>query len=186
MTTIRLQTIAVVLAMAGVSFAVVYGQAPAAAPTPPPAGAQGAPGGGGGGRGGGRGGGLPGATPDQMQAVMDMVARLAPLTTAVTTARNELATATFADAKNEVGIRAAVDKLRTAELALATSRADEFAKLQAGPNKLNPEQVTALINAGGAPAVGRGGGGGGRGEGRGTVAPGQGAVVPGPTPGRGN
>src|SRR5262245_36905824 len=84
-----------------------------AAQQPP---APGAGGPAGGGR-GGRVGGLPGATPDQLQAVNDMSAALAPLAAAVTTARNELATATFAAQKNEAAIKAAVDKLKSAELA---------------------------------------------------------------------
>jgi hypothetical protein len=96
-------------------------------------------------------------------AVMAMNTALAAENTAVTAARTELATATFADVKNVAGITAAVEKLRAAELALATKRADEFAKLQAGPNKLNAEEVTALIAAGG--NVGGGGRGGGRGGG---------------------
>jgi hypothetical protein len=114
------------------------------------------------GRGGGRGGGLPGATPEQTQAVADMNAALSEQTAAVTTARAELATVTFAEVRNVAGITAAVEKLRAAELALASKRAEEFAKLQAGPNKLNPEQVKALIAAGGNPGGrGRGGRGGG-------------------------
>jgi Spy/CpxP family protein refolding chaperone len=131
---------------------------------PPPQGAPAAPGGGGG---GGRGrGGLPGATPAQTQAIVEMNVALASLTTAVTTARNELATATFADPRNDAGLKAAVDKLRTAELALATKRAEEFEKLQAGPNKLNAEQVAALVAAGGnVGGGGRGGAGPGRGRG---------------------
>lgn len=139
-------------------------QAPPAAPAP-------------GGPGGGRGrGGLPGATPEQTQAVADMNTALAALNSAVTTARTELATATFVDVPNEAGIRAAVEKLRVAELALASKRAEEFAKLQAGPNKLTPEQVTALIAAGGnSPTVGRGG--------RGAGSPGSDA--PGATPATG-
>ena len=128
--------------------------APMAAPPQAPPGAP-APAGPGGGRGRG---GLPGATPEQTQAVTDMNTALAALNTAVTAARTELATATFGDVKNEPAIRAAVEKLRVAELALASKRAEEFAKLQAGPNKLTPEQVTALIAAGGSlPAAGRGG-----------------------------
>jgi len=111
--------------------------------------------------GGGRGGGLPGATAEQTQAVADMNAALAAQSSAVADARAELATVAFAAVKNEAGIRAAVEKLRAAELALATKRAEEFAKLQAGPNKLNPDQVTALIAAGGNPSAGRGGRGGG-------------------------
>jgi hypothetical protein len=120
-----------------------------------------------------------------------MNAALAPLSAAVTTARNELATVTFADVKNVAGITAAVEKVRVAELALATKRAEEFAKLQAGPNKLNADQVTALIAAGGNPAGG-GRGGGGAGPGRGGApgaAPGAGrggdgtAAAPAPAPG---
>lgn len=125
---------------------------PPATGAPPPAAAQG----------GGRGrGGLPGATPEQVQAVADMNAALKEQIAAVTTARAELATVTFAEVSNMAGITAAVEKLRAAELALASKRAEEFAKLQAGPNKLNPEQVKALIAAGGNAGRGRGGRGGG-------------------------
>jgi len=181
-----------ILAMAGFAFidVVTFAQAPPAGGTAPAA--QGAPargggGGGGGGGRGGRGGGLPGATPAQTQAVADMNAALATLTTAVNTARMDVATATFAEVKNVAAITAAVEKLRAAELALATRRAEEFAKLQAGPNKLNPEQVTALIAAGGNPAGGgRGGGGGGAGGGRGgRGAPPAGGTAPGAGAARG-
>ena len=140
MTNIRKTSLGLCLAIAGILFAA----SPAAA------------------QGGGRGrGGLPGATPEQTQAVMDMNAALAAQTAAVATARNELATVTFAEVRNVTGITAAVEKLRAAELALASKRAEEFDKLQAGPNKLNPEQVKALIAAGGNAGRGRGGRGGG-------------------------
>ncbi len=101
-----------------------------------------------------------------------MNARLAPLAAAVSKARVELATATFAPVKNDAAIAGAIESLRQAELALATKRADEFAALQAGPNRLNDAQVAALIAADGNPAAGgggRGGGGGGRGGGRGAA-----------------
>ena len=152
------------LAAAGVLFAVTLtlaqqAPAPGAARGQAPAGAPGPGGQGGGGRGRG---GLPGATPEQTQAVADMNTALAPLATAVSAARTALATATFTEVKNEAGIRTAVERLRAAELALAAKRAEEFAKLQAGPNKLTAEQVTALIAAGGNPAAG-GRGGAGRG-----------------------
>ena len=159
MTTIHATRILLGLAAAvfGVTVMLAEQQPPAsmaAPPQAPPGAPVPAPGGPGGGRGRG---GLPGATPDQTQAVTDMNTALSPLDTAVTAARGELATATFADPKNEPAIRAAVEKLRLAELALASKRAEEFAKLQAGPNKLTPEQVTALIAAGGSlPAAGRG------------------------------
>jgi hypothetical protein len=189
MKTIHSTSIALILATAGLAVVdvVAAAQAPGAGAGPAPA-AQGAPAArGGGGGGGGRGGrgGLPGATPAQTQAVADMNTALAPLNAAVNAARMELATATFADVKSVPAITAAVEKLRAAELTLATRRAEEFAKLQAGPNKLNAEQVAALIAAGGNPAAGgRGGrGGGGGGGGRGAPPPG-GAGPAGP--GRGN
>ena len=112
------------------------------------------------GSGGGRGGGLPGATAEQTQAVADMNTALAAWNSAVAAARAELATVTFAAVRDDVAINAAVGKLRVAELDLATKRAEEFAKLQNGPNKLSPDQVTALIAAGGNPSAGRGGRGG--------------------------
>ena len=141
MKNINRTSIVLVLAAVGIAFfsSAGYGQAP--------------------GR-GGRGGGLPGATAEQLQAVAEMNNALAVQSSAVTAARDELAAATYAGARDESAIKAAVEKLRMAELALATRRGEEFAKLQAGPNKLKPEQVTALIAAGGNANAGRGGRGG--------------------------
>jgi Spy/CpxP family protein refolding chaperone len=136
----------------------------------PPAGAPPAPGQGpgpGATPGRGRGGrGLPGATPEQTQAVNEMNAALQPLTDAVAVARGELAAATFAGTRNEAAVRAAVEKVRAAELSLAAKRAEDFAKLQAGPNKLNAEQLAALTSTA-AQQGGRGGLPGGAGPGRG-------------------
>ena len=141
-----------------VTSTVAFADTVAGAQTPPP-GAPPAPAAQGGGRGRG---GLPGATPEQTQAVAAMNAALTEQSAAVTSARAELAPATVAAVKNVAGITAAVDKLRVAELALASKRAEEFARIQAGPNKLNPDQVKALIAAGGNPG-GRGPGGRGGG-----------------------
>jgi Spy/CpxP family protein refolding chaperone len=155
------KNIVLVLATIAFAFTAAYAHppAPGAAQTPPGVGAAAAQGGR-----GGRGGGLPGATAEQNQAVMDMIAALAPLSANATTARNELATAMFASPINQGGVRAALDRYRAAELALASARAEAFARLQAGPNKLNPEHVTALIANGGNLQGGRGGGGRGRGN----------------------
>jgi Spy/CpxP family protein refolding chaperone len=161
--------ILLVLTTAVLAFTAAYAQAPATGAAQGPPGAGAPPGQGGR---GGRGGGLPGATPEQNQAVADMNTALAPLVTAATTARNELATVAFADVKNQAAIGAAVEKVRAAELALASARADAFARLQASPCKLTPEQVTALLTAASNPG-GRGGGfggGGGRGPGGGAAA----------------
>ncbi len=130
----RMPLSAVIVAVSGASI-LALGQAP-------------------GGRGGWRGGpGLPGATPEQTQAVAAMNAALADPMSAVTAARTELTQAVFASVKNDAAITSALDKVRSAELALAQKRAEEFAKLQSGPNKLSAEQVAALIAA-----AGRGGG----------------------------
>lgn len=152
----------VLAAAAGLTFTVGYAQAPLPGATSALV-AQG-------GFGGGRGrGGIPDVTPEQTQALTDMTAALAPLTTAATDARNELAMAAITSAGNAGAVNAAVDKVRAAELAVATARAAAFAELQASPNRLNPEQVAALISAGGN-VGGRGGfrgGGGARGGARG-------------------
>lgn len=125
-------------------------QAPTAAPAPGPTTVATVQGGGGRGRGG-----LPGATPEQLQAVTDMNAALSSLIAAVATARTELATVTFAASLDTKAMAVAVEKIRSAELALALGRAAEFAKLQAGPHRLNADQVTALVAAGGVVATGR-------------------------------
>jgi hypothetical protein len=150
----------------------------AAAQTPAPTGGAAAAAGGGRGRGG-----LPGATPAQTQAVADMNTALAPLSAAAMTARNELGSVALVNSKDAGGITAAVEKLRAAELALAMARADAFSKLQAGPDRLTAEQVTALIatiQAGG--AGGRGGGGRGPAVGADSGAGGRGAAPSAATP----
>jgi len=138
----------------------------------------------------GRRGGLPNATPEQTQAVMDMATSLQEQSDAVTAARSDLAMVTFAETKDEAAIRQKVAALQAAELALANARAAAFAKLQADPTtKLTPEQVTALIAAGGTIQQGRGGGGGGRGGARGGAGGGGargGGGGPAGAPARGN
>lgn len=149
---LRSKNVLVTLAAVGVLSAALVGGAQA----PAPQGGGGAQAGGGAGGRGGRG--IPNASPAQTQAVADMNTALAAETAAVATARTELATVTFAQTRNVTAINLALDKLRAAELALAAKRADQFAALQAGPNKLNAEQVAALVAAsGGAPAAGAGG-----------------------------
>ena len=76
---------------------------------------------------------------------------------AVTDARNALNAAIFASAPDTASVRAKVDALAQAELALATARADTIAKIQSSSNKLTPEQLANLASGG------RGGGRGGAG-----------------------
>jgi hypothetical protein len=75
---------------------------------------------------------------------------------AVTTARAELARASLAEPRNDPGIAAAVNKLVAAELAAANRKADAFARVQAGPNRLNATQIAALAANGGRYSAGNG------------------------------
>lgn len=91
---------------------------------------------------------IPGATAEQTEAIAAMNASLQPLNRAVATANSELSATVFSGTKDEAAINAAIEKLKTAQLAVAKKRSEEFAKIQSGPNKLSPEQVTALVNSG--------------------------------------
>lgn len=104
---------------------------------------------------GGRGG-LPGATLEQTQALAEMTAALAAKAATAAAARTELGTVALSEVTNSGRLNSAAEKLRAAELDLATARAEAFAQLQSGPNKLNAEQVAALVAAGGSVQAGRG------------------------------
>jgi hypothetical protein len=106
---------------------------------------------------GGRGG-IPNATPEQTAAVAQMNTGLAAQTQALAAARAALTAAALAEPRNDADIRAKVDALKAADLALARARADGFAKVQASPNRLSPDQVKALGAMG--TAGGRGSAGG--------------------------
>ncbi|HXA52089.1 MAG TPA: DUF1080 domain-containing protein [Candidatus Acidoferrum sp.] len=88
--------------------------------------------------------------------VLQAQSQLAPETGAVTTARRALAAAVFAEPRNPVTIQIMAGAVRDAELSLATA----FARMQASPDRIPAEQVSAWIATAGAPA---GGGRGGRG-----------------------
>ena len=75
---------------------------------------------------------------------------------AVTTARTELARASLAEPRNDPAITAAVNTLVAAELAAAKRKADGFARVQAGPNRLNATQIAALAANGGRYSAGNG------------------------------
>jgi type 1 glutamine amidotransferase len=120
---------------------------------------------------GGRGGpgqgfggpGIPGLSEAQQTRVRAMNEALAPLAQGLSDARAELARAVHSDKPDPAAIKAKVDSVAAAELALATARADAFAKLQASGDKLDADQVAALVRQ--SSGEGRGGRGGGRGGG---------------------
>jgi hypothetical protein len=114
--------------------------------------------------------GIPDLTEQQTAALTLMTADLTPQAQAVTTTRAALTTASFTEPRNDAAIQAKAEAVSVAELALANARADAFAKLQASSAKLSPNQVAALISAGGTFRSAQAGSGGpGGGGGRGTI-----------------
>lgn len=94
----------------------------------------------------------PGLTPGEIAMLARIDAGLAAQNEAVKTARAELLAVALTPPRNEAAIEAKVEAVGAAELALATARADAFAKLQ-----VSPEQLPALSAAGatrGGPASG--------------------------------
>ncbi len=100
----------------------------------------------------GRGGGLgrgaitfPHATATQAKVLLAMTDDLTKLTQALTEARTAMTAAAYTEPRNDAAIQTKATAVATAELALASARATAFAKIQAGPNKLDAEQLTRLI-----------------------------------------
>jgi Domain of Unknown Function (DUF1080) len=107
----------------------------------------------------GRGGrGIPGATPDQIAAITQMNGDLASLAQRLADARAEVIAAALALPRTDGAIKAKLDAVRSAELALANARADAFARLQASPNKLAAGQIPSAVTL-----IGASSGSGGRG-----------------------
>ncbi|MEO6005220.1 MAG: DUF1080 domain-containing protein [Opitutus sp.] len=96
----------------------------------------------------------------QQAAIVAMMQSLNPLAAAASTARNELIEAVFAVPRDETAIRARGDAMVTAELALASARAERFAGIQTSGARLSEAQVARLITQTSQPAAGRGGRGG--------------------------
>ena len=133
-----------------------------------------APGARGGGGGRGRGasafpGMVANASPEQQAALTAAGEPIAPFSQATESARTAFAAAAFTAPANANDTKAKLNALSAAELALANARAEGLAKLQASPNRLNPEQLQSL--AGTFPPGQRGGGGRGGGPGGGAPDP---------------
>jgi type 1 glutamine amidotransferase/Spy/CpxP family protein refolding chaperone len=114
------------------------------------------------------GSGIPGLSDAQRNAVRAMEDALAPFTQGLTEARGELAKAIYAEKGDAAAVKAKVEAVAAAELALANARLEAFRTLQASGNKLDPEQAAALARQ----AAGSGRGFGGRGGPGGGGAPG--------------
>ena len=110
--------------------------------------ATGAPPRGGGGRGAARTS-MPHVAKLQAIALTEISSNLAPQSQSLEMARREVTTASLAVPKNADTIRAAVDAVASAELALANARASALAAMQATADKLDTEQLAWLVAAGG-------------------------------------
>jgi hypothetical protein len=101
--------------------------------------------------GGGRGaastrGTIPGIREAQVDTLTKMSTDLMPLTRTLNTARSAMAAAAFEDPSSIAARAAAVE---TAELAVASARANALEKIQASANRLAPAQLAALLEMGG-------------------------------------
>ncbi|HVW11257.1 MAG TPA: DUF1080 domain-containing protein [Bryobacteraceae bacterium] len=89
---------------------------------------------------------IPHSTAAQGKALYQMATDTAPLVTALNEARADVIAASFT---TPATIPAKVDAVAAAELKLANARAEDMAKIQSSPNKLDAEQITALAAMGG-------------------------------------
>ena len=139
--------------------------------------------------GGGHGmGGMPQVTQQQQAAIQAMNENCAPLTQAVNEARNTLNAAIYTDRPDTADIKAKAEKLAAAELAFARARIEDFAKLQASPNKLilATQQIIMLLGSSDRGFGGPGGfGGSPHGFGDPSPGPPPDGAVGGPPPGDG-
>jgi len=92
---------------------------------------------------------IPNMTSNQVAQLTQLTGIVQQATPALTAARTAVAAAAYADPRNDAAIRASVDALNLAELALASARADALAAIQTSPNKLAENQLSALIANGG-------------------------------------
>jgi hypothetical protein len=105
---------------------------------------------------GGRGGGgqttrssMPHVTANQVNALIEMTGGFAPEIQSLTAARANVISASLAVPRDNAAIAAKVDAVAAAELRLANARADALAKLQAGANRMDGEQIAWLVAGGG-------------------------------------
>ncbi len=92
---------------------------------------------------------IPHSTSSQANALLQMANDTTALTQTLTEARTAVTSASLALPPNGASVRAKVDAVAAAELALANSRAGALAKIQSSANKLDTEQIAALVAMGG-------------------------------------
>ena len=91
---------------------------------------------------------IPNIREAQTKALTRMSTDVMPLTRTLNAARTAVVAAAYAEPRNDAAIRAAVEAVKHAELAVAGARAEAFARIQASDNKLAPNQVAAFLAMG--------------------------------------
>jgi hypothetical protein len=99
--------------------------------------------------GGGRNTSMPHVTSKQANTLTQMTGSVTSLTQALAAARTDVIVAALAVPRNDAAIKAKLDAVAAGELALAKARAEALEKLQATPEKLDSEQLSWLVAAGG-------------------------------------
>jgi hypothetical protein len=88
---------------------------------------------------------IPDLTPEQAAALSQMNMELSAPQGELAAARQSMVDLTYSESPGADAIKAKAKTVEDAEFALATARAQAFAKLQASPAKLTPNQIAALI-----------------------------------------
>ena len=92
---------------------------------------------------------IPHSTPSQGNALYQITLDTTQLTQALTDARTAVTAAALAEPPNAATVKTKVDAVAAAELKLANARAGALVKIQASADKLDAEQLAALIAMGG-------------------------------------
>jgi hypothetical protein len=92
---------------------------------------------------------IPHSTSNQANALFQMASDTTALTQSLTESRAAVTAAALAQPPNAALVRTKADAVATAELALANARAAALARIQASANKLDGEQIAALVAMGG-------------------------------------
>lgn len=92
---------------------------------------------------------IPHSTSSQANVLLQMATDTTALMQTLTEARTAVTAASLALPPNPASVKAKVDAVGAAELALASARAGALAKIQTSANKLDSEQIAALVAMGG-------------------------------------
>jgi hypothetical protein len=97
---------------------------------------------------------MPHVNARQASALFTITSALQQQTQALNSARTQVTLAALSEPSNDRALQTKIAAVKEAELALARARADEFARIQSSPDRLDSEQVAWLVAAGGSYTAG--------------------------------